>query len=37
MNKSPFFSFKMAPLGIIGYVYGYGGINVKEPDIKITK
>lgn len=28
---------EVALLGVIGYVYGYGGIKVKEPDVKITK
>ena len=28
---------EVAVLGIIGYVYGSGGINVKESDIKITR
>ncbi|MBE9541923.1 MAG: hypothetical protein IMF01_06355, partial [Proteobacteria bacterium] len=28
---------EVAVLGIIGYVYGSGGINVRESDIKITR
>jgi len=27
----------MVLLGVIGYVYGYGGMSVKEPKIEITK